>query len=206
LNRTIRIIAGGTMGLLALAIGLVSLRYALPDGPHRGPAILANAFANPALAIHATGAAIALMIGPFQFIRARSGRRPPWHRVSGPAYLAACLIAAPAGFVLALGTTAGPVAATGFGVLAVVWLYVNLRGLQAVLAGRYVEHGRWMARSYALTFAAVNLRLYLVLGGALGLDVAQVYVATAWISWIPNLAVMEAWLRRSPQITTNAPA
>ena len=205
MNRTIRIVAGGTMGLFALAVGLVSLRYALPNGPHRAPAILGNAFANPALVIHATGAAIALIVGPFQFIRGRDGRRPGWHRLSGPVYVAACLIAAPAGFVLALGTTAGPVAAAGFGLLAVIWFYVNARGLEAVLRGRYAEHGRWMARSFALTFAAVNLRLYLALGGALGLDGAQVYVATAWVSWIPNLLVMEAWLRRRA-FTTTSPA
>lgn len=206
MNRTLRIGGGAIMGLLALGLGLVSLRYLLPDGPHRAPAILANAFANPALAVHAGCAAIALMIGPFQFIRARNGRRPGWHRISGPVYVAACLVAAPAGFVLALGTTAGPVATAGFGLLSVVWFYVNARGLQAVLARRYAEHGRWMARSYALTFAAVNLRIYLALGGVLGLDMAQVYVATSWISWIPNLMVMEAWLRRRTRLTTTAPA
>lgn len=205
MNRTLRITGGAIMSLLALGVGLVSLRYALPDGPYRAPTILANAFANPALAIHATAAAIALMIGPFQFIRSRDGRRPGWHRISGPVYVAACLIAAPAGLVLALGTTAGPVATAGFGLLSVVWFYVNARGLQAVLARRYVEHGRWMARSYALTFAAVTLRLYLAIGGVLGLDMAQVYVATSWISWIPNLIVMEAWLRRAA-VTTSVPA
>lgn len=205
MNRTLRITGGAIMSLLALAIGLVSLRYALLNGPMRSPAVLANAFANPALVVHATAAAIALMIGPFQFIRARSGRRPPWHRISGPLYVAACLVAAPAGFVLALGSTAGPVATAGFAILAVVWFYVNARGLQAVLGRRYGEHGRWMARSYALTFAAVTLRLYLPIGGALGLNFQQVYVATAWISWIPNLIVMELWLRRS-RLTTTAPA
>jgi uncharacterized membrane protein len=198
MNRTLRIAGGAVMGALALGIGLVSLRYALPNGPARAPAVLANAFANPFLVVHAIAAALALMIGPFQFIRGRAGRRPPWHRLSGPLYVAACLIAAPAGFALALGSTAGPIATMGFGLLAILWFYVNARGLQAVLSGRYAEHGRWMARSYALTFAAVTLRLYLPLGGVLGLDFPTVYRASAWISWIPNLILVEAWMRRRP--------
>lgn len=205
MNRIIRVIGGGTMALLALVIGLVSLRYLLPHPPAGAPNVLANAFANPSLVIHATAASIALIIGPFQFLRGKAGRRPTWHRLSGPVYVAACLVGAPAGFILALGSTAGPFATAGFGLLAVVWFYVNARGLQAVLKGRYAEHGRWMARSYALTFGAVMLRLYMPLGAALGLDPLEVYRATAWISWIPNLILVEAWMRRRP-FTTSAPA
>jgi uncharacterized membrane protein len=195
------------MGLLALAIGLVSLRYALPHVPHASPSVMANLFARPALMIHATAAAIALIIGPFQFIRSRSGRRPAWHRLSGPVYVAACLIAAPAGLVLAFGSTAGPIATAGFGLLAVIWFYVNARGLEAVLKGRFAEHGRWMTRSYALTFAAVTLRLYLPIGMAAGLDFMTIYRATAWISWAPNLLIVEwALSMRRRRLVATAPA
>jgi uncharacterized membrane protein len=207
MTASLRFIAWAIMSLLALGIGLVSFRYLLPHVPMGAPNVLANLFARPFLAVHAGAAALALVIGPFQFIRSKSGRRPAWHRVSGPAYVAACLIAAPAGLVLAVGSSAGPVAGVGFGLLAVTWFYVNLRGLQAVLQGRYAEHGRWMIRSYALTFAAVTLRLYLPLGPMLlGLDFMTTYRATAWISWIPNLLIVEAVLSRRPRLTTTAPA
>jgi uncharacterized membrane protein len=207
MTRALRLTAFAVMGLLAVGVGLVSLRYVIPHAPMGAPNVLANLFVRPALAIHAGAAAVALIIGPFQFIRSRSGRRPGWHRVTGPVYVAACLIAAPAGLVLAVGSSAGPVAATGFGLLAVIWFYVNVRGLNAVLKGRYAEHGRWMIRSYALTFAAVTLRIYLPLGGmALG-DFMTFYRIDAWVSWVPNLLLVEAWLRmRRASLTTTAPA
>lgn len=208
MTKSLRLTAWAIMSLLAVMIGLVSLRYVLPEVPMAAQNVVANLFARPWLAIHAAAASIALIIGPFQFIRARNGRRPRWHRVSGPVYVAACLVAAPSALVLAFGLTAGPIAGVGFAVLSLVWFYVNVRGLQAVLKGRYAEHGRWMVRSYALTFAAVMLRLYLPLGHmALGLDFLTVYRASAWVSWIPNLILAEAWLRtRRPQLTTTAPA
>ncbi len=48
-----------------------------------------------------------------------------------------------------------------------------------------------MIRSFSLTFAAVTLRLYLPIGIMSGLTFEQIYVATAWISWIPNLLIAE---------------
>lgn len=207
MTRALRLTGFAVMGLLAVGIGLMSLRYVLPHVPMGAPNVLANLFARPVLAIHAGAAALALIIGPFQFIRARNGRRAGWHRASGPVYVAACLVAAPAGLVLAVGSSAGPIAATGFGLLAVIWFYVNIRGLNAVLKGRYAEHGRWMTRSYALTFAAVTLRLYLPLGGMAFGDFMTFYRIDAWLSWVPNLVLVEAWLRlRRPQLTTSAPA
>lgn len=206
MTKSLRFAAWAIMSLLALGIGAVSLRYVLPHIPMGAPNVLANLFAKPALPIHAAAASIALIIGPFQFLRHKSGRRPGWHRVSGPVYVAGCLIAAAAGLVLSFGSTAGPIAGVGFGLLAIIWFFVNVRGVDALLRGRYAEHGRWMARSYALTFAAVTLRLYLPLGiQVLGLDGLAVFRATAWISWIPNLLIVEAWLRRA-RLTTTAPA
>lgn len=207
MTKALRPIALFIMGLLAVGIGLMSLRYVLPHVPMGAPNVLANLFVHPALAIHAGAASIALIIGPFQFIRTKSGRRPGWHRATGPVYVAACLVAAPAGFVLALGSSAGPIASVGFGLLAAIWFYVNARGLNAVLKGRYAEHGRWMIRSYALTFAAVTLRLYLPIGGAALGDFMTFYRIDAWVSWVPNLLLVEAWLRmRGPRLTTTAPA
>jgi uncharacterized membrane protein len=207
MTRALRLTGLSIMGLLAVGIGLLSLRYVLPHVPMGAPNVLANLFARPTLAIHAGAAAIALIIGPFQFIRTRSGRRPAWHRVSGPVYVAACLIAAPAGLVLAVGSSAGPIAGVGFALLAVIWFYINLRGLNAVLRGRYAEHGRWMIRSYALTFAAVTLRIYLPIGAMAFGDFMTFYRIDAWLSWVPNLVLVEAWLRtRRPRLTTSAPA
>ena len=52
-----------------------------------------------------------------------------------------------------------------------------------------------MTRSFALTFAAVTLRAYLPFSALPHLSFALVYPLTAWVSWIPNLAIAEWWLR-----------
>ncbi|ATQ44330.1 DUF2306 domain-containing protein [Caulobacter mirabilis] len=180
--------------LLAVAVGLFSFRYLLPEIPLAAPDVVANRFAHLALPIHAGLGAAALILGPFQFIRRRDGRRARWHRLTGALYMAACLGSAPAGLILALGATAGPIATAGFGLLAIIWFWVNAQGLRAALAGRYAEHGRWMVRSFALTFAAVTLRLYLPLGALLPVASVDAYRAIAFLAWVPNLLVAELWL------------
>jgi Predicted membrane protein (DUF2306) len=55
------------------------------------------------------------------------------------------------------------------------------------------SHRQWMVRAYALTFAAVTLRLWLVIFQVTGVDFAEGYVAVAWLSWVPNLIVAE-WI------------
>jgi hypothetical protein len=49
-----------------------------------------------------------------------------------------------------------------------------------------------MTRSYALIFAAVTLRLQLVIFQvAFGIEEMAAYQATAWASWVPNLIIAE---------------
>ena len=51
-----------------------------------------------------------------------------------------------------------------------------------------------MIRNYALTFAAVTLRIELFALIAAGVPFA--YKTVAWSSWLPNLLVVEGWIRR----------
>jgi hypothetical protein len=54
-----------------------------------------------------------------------------------------------------------------------------------------------MIRSYALTFAAVTLRIWLpFLIGILGLTFIEAYKIVAWLSWIPNILVAELIISR----------
>jgi hypothetical protein len=61
---------------------------------------------------------------------------------------------------------------------------------------RFVDHRAWMIRSFALTFAAVTLRLYLPLAAVLSLDFVDAYRAISFLAWVPNLVVVELYLRR----------
>lgn len=186
----------GLAAFLSVGVALFSYRYVPQVGP-LAPDVMANLVARPWLTVHAAGAATALLVGSFQFLPAVRRRLPRLHRWLGRVYATSCIVGGAAGFGLAFGTTAGPVAGLGFALLGLLWIYVTARGWMTARARRFDEHRRWMIRSFALTFAAVTLRLYLPLGAIAGLDFEQVYVATAWISWIPNLLVAELYLRRA---------
>ena len=72
--------------------------------------------------------------------------------------------------------------------------------------GNRVDHRRWMIRSYALTLAAVTLRLYLPASFGLGVPFASAYPVIAWICWVPNLIVAEAILAWRTSPTTGSAA
>jgi hypothetical protein len=72
----------------------------------------------------------------------------------------------------------------------------------AIRGGKVAEHRKWMFRNFALTFAAVMLRVYLPLSMAARLDFASSYAAIAWLCWVPNLVFAEWWLRRRERVRT----
>ena len=188
-------IGAAVMGIMSVAVALFSLRYLAPAWPLAPGPVAQNAFAHPFLTIHAGLGAIALLIAPFQFLVTGKGARKPWHRVAGRVYVICCLASAPAGLVLAFGATTGPISTAGFGTLAVVWFAVNAMGWKSVLDGRFAEHRRWMIRSFALTFGAVTLRLYLPLSPLLHIPFDTLYRAVSFLAWVPNLIIAEVLLR-----------
>jgi hypothetical protein len=124
----------------------------------------------------------------------------------GRTYVFACLVGGSAGFLLALGSTAGPIATAGFGLLALTWILTTAQAWRMALARRFDEHRRWMLRSFALTFAAVTLRIYLPVAAILGLQHLEAYRAIAFLCWVPNLVAMELYLARRPRIGATATA
>jgi hypothetical protein len=109
-------------------------------------------------------------------------------------------------------TTAGPVAAVGFAVGDVAWFTTALLGYRAARARRYRDHERWMLRNLALTFAAVTFRVWLALlivaqlpllervhGGDFGSLFHSAYVTTTWLAFLPNVLVVDLFLRRRSQ-------
>jgi uncharacterized membrane protein YozB (DUF420 family) len=184
------------LALLCLGIAAYSARYLLHP-PQTSAQALGNPRGVPWLFIHVAGSVVALVLGSLQFLPAlRKSARPP-HRWTGRAYVLGCLVGGGAGLILAPGSYAGPIASAGFASLAVVWIAVTLLGWRAAVQGRFDEHRRWMIRSWALTLAAVTLRLYLPLVMILDLPFLPWYRAISFLAWAPNLMAAELWLRRS---------
>ena len=192
--------------VLAAAIALTSYRYLLPGMPGGAPNIVANQFTRTgALVLHAGVSATALLLGALQFFPRLRGRWPAWHRRAGTVYVVCCLIGGCAALLLALGTTAGPIGTAGFGLLAICWLGATAQAWRYARARDFVRHRRWMTRSYALTFAAVTLRLYLPVVFVAHLDFNAGYRAISFLCWVPNLIVAELWLRASAPFRTSPP-
>ncbi|WP_375419674.1 DUF2306 domain-containing protein [uncultured Sphingomonas sp.] len=184
-----------TVFVLAVAVALLSYRYLLNIGPVP-PIIAANRFRTVWLVVHVGFASTALLTGVIQFSGKMRCSRPGLHRRMGRIYASSCLIGAVAGLVLALGSSAGPIASVGFGGLAVVWFYATWLGWRRAMSGRFASHRRWMIRSWALTLAAVTLRIYIPLFEVMGLPDLPSYRAISVLCWVPNLFVAEFLIGR----------
>jgi uncharacterized membrane protein len=160
------------------------------------PQIAANPFFRPFLYLHVAGAATALLVGPLQFVAAIRVRRRALHRWVGRVYAVGCLVGGAAGLPIAVGSSAGPVASVGFSLLSLGWLATTALGWRAAWQRDFVSHRAWMIRSFALTLAAVTLRLYLPLVPLLPISFIDGYRAISFLCWVPNLIVAELWLRR----------
>ncbi len=173
-----------------------------PLGARVHPEMRAVFQANPlGIYAHIFGSIFALALGPFQFLERMRNNRPELHRLLGRLYLViGVLIGGGAGLYMAFFAFGGPIAQFGFGGLAVAWLYTGWQAYSAVRQQEFEEHRRWMIRNFALTLAAVTLRIYLPVSMINGADFTMAYTAIAWLCWVPNIIIAEAWLRREVAI------
>jgi uncharacterized membrane protein len=202
----LRAVGLGWLALSALAIAVYApLPYVL--NPLRelaeyGNEIAANYAPRPgwvhvALGAHIAFGALALLLSPVQLVARVRARVPRLHRVAGRIVLASIVLGGTAGFVLSWFNVAGPVGTVGFGMLAVLWVTFAVLGLQAIRRGDVQTHRRWMLRAFALTYAAVTLRLWLIALIPVFGDFRTAYLLVPFLSWVPNLVVVELVLRRA---------
>jgi len=196
LKTTASVVLFGLLLLFSLEIGIVSLLKYFTDSMEAPPPVLGNAFARPFLLVHVVAGVVALVLVPLQLVPAIRARWPSIHRANGRIYAIACAIAAPAGFMLALGTFAGPVAAVGFAIPALLWPVFTAIGIRAAITGDFDQHRRWMLRSFAICANAITLRILLPLAMIAGYEFTPAYRVIAWLGWIINLVAVELMLRR----------
>jgi uncharacterized membrane protein len=200
------------IALSALAIAVFApLPYALnslADLAAQDEQLATNYADRPAVVqlafyLHITFGGIALLLSPLQFATRLRSRAVAVHRAVGRVVLIAIAIAGLAGVVLAPHNVAGPVGTAGFGLLALLWLGFAATAFAAIRRGDVATHRRWMVRTFALTYAAVTLRLWLgvliaVQVGVWGVDgdtaFQSAYLLVPFLSWVPNLLVAEWFL------------
>lgn len=148
-------------------------------------------------ATHFGVGALVLCIGPFQFVPTIRAKQPALHRWVGRVYVTGCIASGLAGLVLATYISTGNIAQLGFSLLAVSWLVTTGTAYLKARDRDFRSHRQWMIRSYALTLAAVTLRIYLGIG-AIGFDIGYPVMSPflSFACWVPNAIVAEWFVRR----------
>lgn len=186
------------MMVLATLVALYAL--AVLTVPGFGPPFVGQRRLSMPLALyaHLAGSLWALAVGPWQLNQRLRDRAIGRHRWLGRSYVVGVLVGGAGALGLAPFAETGTIASFGFASLGVIWITCTVMAFVRIRQGNRVDHRRWMIRSYALTLAAVTLRLYLPAGFALGIPFEASYPAIAWLAWVPNLIIAEAILSRRP--------
>lgn len=148
------------------------------------------------LRLHIAGGMGALLAGPWQFSQWLRTRALNLHRWMGRFYLLEVGLGSVAGFFMAVVSKQGLPTHLGFGILAVLWFFTGLQAYRMVRRGSIEAHRQWMIRNFALTLAAVTLRVQMpLMMGVLHWPFPRTYVIVSWLCWVPNLLIAE-WLVR----------
>lgn len=184
-----------TLMLLALGVAAYALWLLTASEP---PDFAAGLLARQPVGafVHFACSPLALVTGALQVNRAIRTRHLVLHRWLGRLYVLAVLLGGTSGLSMALQAQGGPVSEWGFGLLAVLWLLSTGLGFVAMRRGQRTAHRDWMLRSYALTLAAITLRIYIPASMVAGLPFEEAYRVIAWLCWVPNVLVAEWVVRR----------
>jgi predicted membrane protein DUF2306 len=126
---------------------------------------------------------------------------PIWHRRLGKFQIACVLLVlVPSGLWMAGYAMTGAVAAAGLGLLAIATAMCAVMGWRAAVGRRFVDHRRWMWRTYLLLLSAVVIRMIGGLASVFHVDAIWVYPLSAWASWLVPLVIYECWLLRRGKV------
>jgi len=185
--------------LFATVIGFYPALYWTTD-MHAGflstkpESLLRNNFWHSAFYTHLTFGGLSLLTGWSQFSEWMRRKNIGFHRWLGKLYVLSVFVSGLAALYIAFYATGGLISSLGFGGLAIAWLSATFLAYQNIRRRNIENHHAWMIRSYALTFAAVTLRLWIPLFQILApFDFVTSYKIIAWLCWIPNLVIAE-WI------------
>ena len=157
------------------------------------------------LYIHASSSLIALALGPFLLSRKIRNKNQTLHKKLGIIYYIGILFGGLSGLYLAFHATGGIVSTFGFGLLSFFWLVTAGIALYQIKQRQIEQHRKWMIRNYSLTFAAVTLRIWLLVFILLaGVENYMTsYTIISWLCWIPNLLIAEYYLKKPRNMVRN---
>lgn len=147
---------------------------------------------------HVLVGGLILVTGFFQLQRFSHQRYKRLHRALGYFYVVGILLfAAPGGLVMSLFIDRGPWVLASFVLQSLLWFWCTVMAFYNIRQRKITSHQQWMWRSYALTFAAITLRVYIFLfSWSYHLNEPGAYATLAWLSWVPNILVVEWCIRK----------
>lgn len=147
-------------------------------------------------AAHVAVASPILIIAPLQFLPGLRARAPRLHRWLGRVFLGACLLAAPLGVWLGV-TIDNPGSRVPLVLLGITWFIVSGIAWQTARKGDFVNHRKFVIRSFALALAFVWIRvLSLMSETLLGFipDGGMRSATSEWLAFVVPLLAVEIWL------------
>ncbi|MFN8345042.1 MAG: DUF2306 domain-containing protein [Spirosomataceae bacterium] len=186
-------IAAFTLLMLTKVIPYLSFEPEIDFLTTKTDRVLAQNGFQAAFYVHIVSSWWVMGVGIFQFIPYFLKKYPPLHRALGKIYVfSILLLAAPSGLVLAWYANGGLPAKVGFSFQCLVWWLSTWVAWREILRQHWQKHIEWMLRSYAVTLAALSLRV-----GSYGLvylfhtKPIETYLTVTWLSWTGNLVITE---------------
>lgn len=146
--------------------------------------------------VHVFTAILVLLAGFTQFSTGLRRNFPGVHQTIGWLYAGVTiLLAGPSGLIIGLYANGGLGSQIAFCLLAILWVAFTLLAVVRIRQKQVMAHRRWMIRSFSLALSALTLRawkyLLVMLFHPHPMDV---YRVVAWLGWVLNLVIAEAWL------------
>jgi uncharacterized membrane protein len=189
---------------VGFAVGLTVPYLSLDRGGSRVAVGPGGQFA--VLVLHIFTAAVALVLGPWQFIASVRAKRR-LHRTIGRVYLLAGVLPSAVAAIPVALWTGRLLTQVGLTTAAVLWGVTGALAYRAARRRDFTAHRAWMMRNYALTFLAVTARVLVPLlllvqvpfgaAGDIGARAPAMIPVGQTLGWIVNLIVAEFLIRRT---------
>ncbi|WIX85299.1 DUF2306 domain-containing protein [Amycolatopsis sp. DG1A-15b] len=190
--------------VVAIGFGLVLTYPYLGLNPGGSRIEMRDNLRYAVLVAHIFTAAVALVLGPLQFMPAVRARRR-LHRTLGRSYLLAGVLPSAVAAIPVAVWSGRLLTQIGLITAAVLWLVTGALAYRAARRRDFAAHRAWMMRNYALTFLAVTSRVLVPVfllaqapfGGVDPASVPSLIPLGQTLGWIVDLIVAEVLIRRN---------
>ncbi|MDW3647143.1 MAG: DUF2306 domain-containing protein [Bacteroidia bacterium] len=181
-------------GSLCVFFSFYPVPYFFADEPillwlSKSAELLSSHFYKLSFFAHIGFGGIALLVGWLQFSKKLRNKYKKLHRNIGKLYVASVLISGPFGLYIAFYASGGLSPQLGFSIGAVLWTIITFMSFLKIKKAKVEAHRQLMIYSYAGTFGAVTLRLWLPILILIYGNFIEAYQIVAWLSWLPNMLV-----------------